>query len=148
MTHILQCLSLKGFWQSKIWLYTSNLLQQDTIHTFGHPIPLRCFSNYEVPPYALITHSYKNRSLVYLPPLSEQSTLIFFPMCFSIRFFHPTNKSRTSPLCVYPATPRVMYTSKWWRLNRSPNIRVNVINNPLCAVNSGVKIYLDLLAND
>jgi len=45
-------------------------------------------------------HSCRNGSLVYFPLLSELSTLIFLPVCFSIWFFHFTNNSRSSSMCL------------------------------------------------
>jgi len=104
-------------------------------------------------------HSCKKGSLVYSTPLSEYSTLIFFPVCIFICFFHSTKKkTRTFLLSysVHPITPReiinewhkVIHTSKCSRLSRPTNVPVNIIKNPLNMVNSSAKLHLDLLAND
>ena len=51
-------------------------------------------------------HSCRNGSLLCSPPLSNWSSLIFPPICFSIIIFYFTNKSRTSFLCLMVYTQR------------------------------------------
>ena len=82
-------------------------------------------------------HNYRKGSLVYSPPLFEQSNLIVLPVFFSIFFFHSIINSRTFPLCL------MVYTQ--YCLGRSPNIRMNIVKDPLGAMNHDAEFHLVFL---
>ena len=98
----------------------------------GVSLTVKCLS---MPPSR---HSCRKGSLVYSPPLSEWSTLIFLPV------FSPCSSTPQTtlglPLCaygIYPTSPRViiykrlkvMVTSNRCHLGRSPDICVTIIQN-------------------
>jgi len=109
-------------------------------------------------------HSYRKGLLVYSPPLSEWSTLIFLSVFFFMFFFHSTKNFRTFPFVlhgIYPTSSRVtsprviiykrykvMVTSNRCYLGRSPDICVKIIQNPLGAISCSAKSHLALLSDD
>jgi len=107
----------------------------------------------------LSRHNCRKELLVYSPPLSEQSILIFLLVFFPMFFFHFTNNFKTFPLYFMVYTKhlleyssikrhKVMVTSNRCHLGRSPDICVNIIQNSLDAMSCGAKSYLGLLSND
>ena len=57
---------------------------------------------------------------------------------------------------IYPTSPKkiinkghkVVITSNRCNLDRSPNIRVNIVKNPLDAMNHGTEFHLGILTDD
>ena len=98
-------------------------------------------------------HSCRKGSLVYSPQFSEQSTLIFLPVLYSMFLFHSTNNFRIFPLCfygIYPTSPRVIIykrhkvvvTSNRCHFDRYSDICMNIIHNPLGAMSRDTESHL------
>jgi len=77
------------------------------------------FINYELHTNIIVLAKLYEPVLV-LPTWSNWSILIFLPICFSINFFHFTNISRTSSLCLMVYTQQrldkssIKETKYWW----------------------------------
>jgi len=103
-------------------------------------------------------HSYWKESLAYSPPLSEQSTLIFLPVFFSIFFLLHKQLQDFSFILnsIYSASPKVIInkrykvvvTSNKWRFGWSPNICVNIVKNPLGATSCGAEFHFGFVSDN
>ena len=118
------------------------------VHLFSQPM----FSNYEVTPIPSFWPNPRNQSL-YSLTRSNWSTLIFLPVYFSIKFFHFTNKFKTTNLCLIGYTKQCLDKSstketkyKWPPsdavLIGPPNINVKTIKKTSRAVNNYAKFHL------
>ena len=103
-------------------------------------------------------HSYWKESLAYSPPLSEQSTLIFLPVFFSIFFLLHKQLQDFSFILnsIYSASPKVIINKRYkvvvtpnrCHFCRSLNICVNIVMNPLGAMNRDAEFHHGLLSHD